>query len=244
MSEFFQTIITAAGTSAPWSFGGYVGPKNLTPIDGIPLLGRAAASYSSPGGQTVIAVPANEYDGYGPQHLALGREHGAKILPVNPHVKGALVTALISAHLMDPDAPLVIAPGDSFIDGGSQRHVEELLARNLDSGTITFNSRGDRWSYVALNRDGLVTQVAEKRVIGQNATTGVFVFRSAEIFIDAAEWCLLNKIQTNDTFYVSSTLNYIVSQGGRVGVARIEREAFSYYSRQDDIWRDESNGSL
>lgn len=244
MTEHFQAIITAAGTSEPWSLGGYVGPKNLTPVDGIPLLSRAAASYSSLGGQTVIAVSTNEYADYEQQYLALGGEHVAKILPVNPHVKGALVTALISAHFMDLNAPLVIAPGDSFIHGGSQRHVVELLARDLEAGTITFNSRGDRWSYVALNRDGLVTQVAEKRVIGQNATTGVFVFRSAEIFIDAAEWCLLNKIQTNDTFYVSSTLNYIVSQGGKVGVAGIEREAFSYYSRQDDMGRQAFNGSL
>jgi hypothetical protein len=244
MPRQFQTIITAAGALPEWKIQGYSGPKNLTPILGQTLLGLAVDSYSCRGSRTVIAIPGSEFARYESNYSDIAAERQAELVPINSGVKGALVTALISADNLDLESPLVIAPGDSYMRYGAQNYIEEILARDLDAGTVTFKSTGDRWSYVALNRDGLVTQVAEKRVIGADATTGVFVFRTAETFLHAAEWCLLNKIQTNEMFYVSSTLNYIISRGGKVGSAETQRELFNYYSRQEDFDGQALNGTF
>jgi hypothetical protein len=124
------------------------------------------------------------------------------------------------------DQPLVIAAGDSCILGGIQEHVSTLLGWGVSAGTIAFKSDDPRWSYLAVNSSNVVTQIAEKSVIGPLATTGVFFFRRGSDFLEAAEWCLVNSAHHRNQYYVSTALNQLLVAGHSVSFVEIPREDY------------------
>ena len=167
--------------------------------------------------------------------LVLGAFPDAHVVAVPSGAKGALASALIAMEGVNLEWPLVVAAGDSMLDGGLQVHVDRFIASNTDAGTIAFASTNPRWSYLSVGDDGVVRQVAEKRVIGSLATTGVFYFRRAGDFLDAATWCLVNNATHNGAYFVSSTMNYMIFQGKQVHYLTIPREKYRSWSLPIDF---------
>ena len=238
MIEDVHTVITAAGDSRPlFMAAGFGGPKNLMRWEGSEVLVRAVNSYSQGRQRTRVALNREECDEW-PTVVCLQSEcPGVVAVTVNPNVAGALVSALLAMDGIPDEAPLVVAAGDSEIDGGITPFVDEFLKSGVDAGTIVFASTNPRWSYVLPGPGGLVRQVAEKRVIGPFATTGVFFFRRAQTFRRAAEWCLVNNARDRGLFYVSTALNYLVMEGLSVRYSEIPREKYRTWSLPVDFVR-------
>jgi choline kinase len=235
-----QRIITAGGDSRQLFMGaGFNAPKSLVRIDGISILERALSSYLEPGDSATVAINQDEAKEYPIAEAVRSFGERIRIVEVNSYVRGALATALVAAVDLDLDTPLVIAAGDSEIAGGLSVHLEKFIENDCHSGTIAFESENPRWSYLSVGEGGKVLEVAEKDVVGPLATTGVFYFKTASLFLQAAEWALLNRASVNNRFYVSTSLNYLISQGLEVGYSVIERTDYAAYSLPADLVRQE-----
>lgn len=213
-----QVAITAAGDSRPMFLGGGFGtPKSLVEVEGRTVLSRAINSYSlSPSSTSVAINRAEDMDWNICAHIE-AEFPGIRTVLVPEGAKGALVSALFAIEPFQLAEPLVVAAGDSEVCGGISPYVEEFLERNLDAASIAFRSGDPRFSYLAVNPHGQVIQASEKRPIGDWATTGVFLFKSVDTFVEAATWCLVNNASLDGIFYVSAALNYVVSESGNVG---------------------------
>ena len=236
MSEPVHTVITAAGDSLPLFLGaGFSSPKNLIKWHGSEVLVRAVKSYSQDWSRTTVALNRDECSDW-PTVDQLQQEcPGVSAALVSRQAPGALVSALVAMKDVPSEAPLVVAAGDSQITGGIAPFVERFLEAEDDAGTVVFPSDNPRWSYVSPGLDGHVRQVAEKRVIGPLATTGVFFFRRAELFQRAAEWCLVNNARDRGLFYVSTTLNFMIKEGLRVTYTEIPRGEYRTWSLPIDF---------
>ena len=236
-SQLFSTIITAAGKADE----SYVAlnpslPKNLTLIENEPILSRAFATYRSlDPSRTRVAVSAEENKTHQTSSALADSIPGSCFVLVNSNLKGALVSALVASEGLDPDSPLIVAGGDSEIVGGIQNVVNDFVNGDYAAGVIVFESTEPRWSYIKNSSDGMVIQVSEKKVIGQFATTGTFYFDSVETFRASAKWCLVNNVQTNGNYFVSSALNFVISQGGRVGYRQIPATDYANYRFASDV---------
>lgn len=231
-----STVITAAGDSRGLFLpAGFDRPKCLLPWQGRAVIEHAIDAYATDLERTTVAIHAGEDDEFAVGARVQEAFPQARVVRIAPGVQGALATALIALDSADPDSPLVVAAGDSAIDGGIGRFIEEFVDRDLDAATVAFPSGNPRWSYLLVDDSGTVQQVAEKRVIGPLATTGVFYFRSAAAFVDAATWCLVNNASHRGTYYVSMTLNFLISRGLRVGYAEIPRSAYRSWSLPVDF---------
>jgi bifunctional N-acetylglucosamine-1-phosphate-uridyltransferase/glucosamine-1-phosphate-acetyltransferase GlmU-like protein len=234
--QLFSSIITAAGKAdeSYLSLNPSV-PKNLTVIRNQPILSRAFATYRSlDPSRTRVAISAEENETHQtPLALADSIPRPCFVL-VNSHLKGALVSALVASSGLDPDSPLIVAGGDSEIVGGIQNIVNEFVDGHYAAGVIVFESTEPRWSYIKHTSDGMVIQVSEKKVIGEFATTGTFYFDSVETFRASAKWCLVNNVQTNGNYFVSSALNFVISQGSKVGYRQIPATDYANYRFASD----------
>ena len=236
-SPLFSTIITAAGKAD----SSYVTrnpsiPKNLTIVRGKPLLARAFATYRSLGQEnTRVAISQNESKNYSTPAALKEFIPAPCFVLVNEHLQGALVSALVASDGLDLCSPLVVAGGDSEIVGGIQDIVSELIAGEYAAGVIVFESSDPRWSYIKNGSDGAVIQVSEKEVVGGLATTGTFFFDSVRTFRECAKWCMVNNVQTNGNYFVSSALNFVISQGGKVGYRQIPTTDYANYRFASDI---------
>lgn len=230
------TVITAAGDSRElFISAGFGLPKSLVKWKGRPVLARAVDSYVTDRAKASVAINAIEDEEWCIGEALLEICPGVSYRRIPPGARGALVSALLALEDMNPDSPLVVAAGDSMISGGIAPFISEFINANAAAGTIAFPSTCPRWSYLSVDDDGRVRQVAEKSVIGPLATTGVFYYRSVQVFIEAATWCLVNNAHLNDNFYVSTTLNYLVSRGQHVAYRLIGREQYRSWSLPVDF---------
>lgn len=231
-----STVVTAAGDSRglflPAGFGQ---PKSLVEWRGREVLARAIDAYAMDPVRTSVAIHAGEDEDWGIGERIAELFPGIVVCRVPNGVMGALASALFGLGDAQWDEPLVVAAGDSMITGGIARFIDGFIHDELDAATIAFPSSNPRWSYLAIDEGGSIRQVAEKQVIGPYATTGVFYYRSARMFLDAATWCLVNNASHNGAFYVSTTLNYLISSGLQVGYETIARSDYQSWSLPIDF---------
>lgn len=204
-------------------------------VGGGKLINQAIQSYRDPSGTLVVGVNKEENAEFPVAGEIKNQFADATVLEVNNNAKGALATAVLASQNLDLDLPLVIAAGDSVIEGGASGHIQSLMSKSSDAGTIVFESSNPRWSYINIGELGNVLQVTEKIVSGPYATVGCFYFKSAGLFLEAAKWVFLNNAQVNGSFFVSTSLNYLISQGMSVNYEVIPRSSYRSFSKPADF---------
>jgi dTDP-glucose pyrophosphorylase len=212
----WQTILTAAGDDdLVFQQAGFRSPKNWVRYKAKSILESAILSYSAPDGLTKVILRQVESSDW-QKHASQLSSRNIKALFLDCPTQGALCTALLGLDDFDPDAPLVVGPGDSFVSEGVTSLVEEFLDGQATAATLLFSGDDERYSYARLMPDGDISEMAEKRRISTWASTGIFIFRRARDFIDAGSWVLQQNMRTGDEFYMSSSFNYLVMRGDKV----------------------------
>jgi len=237
----YQTIVTAAApTRDSFLSAGFPTTRNQMEIDDLPLLFRAVTSAaSSEGPVTVVLNKDEEFSEFAAAGIVEKLLPTARIVHSPTDAKGALVSALLGAEVLNPDLPLLISPGDAFLGQSFESNLN-ANQKDFDGFTLAFRSNSPRWSFLALNSEGDISEVAEKRIIGPLATTGHFFFKRASDFIEASRWVLVNNAQVNGAFYVSTALNYLVSQGLNLGFKEIKRTEYFSFSKPHDFIQQET----
>jgi NDP-sugar pyrophosphorylase family protein len=138
------------------------------------------------------------------------------IIEKNGETSGALSSCLLAIDELDPNQPLVIANSDQVIDDHLDQAISVFNENSAAAGVITFDSVHPRWSYVLDDGNGNVLQAFEKKVVSRNAIAGFYYYDSAKRFLNAASSVLLKNTQTDGVYYISSTLNEIILDGGLV----------------------------
>lgn len=192
-------------------------------------LARALRSYGGLSLSIIVAVPKGREKTV-TKSLEAHSHPGADFLVVgvSERSKGSLASAMaaLSASKCD-DGELIIAAGDTeFLNSEPIAAIQRLFDGGTEMGTIVFQSKDPRFSYLNMSWSGRVNYVLEKKVVGKFATTGVFYFRSAKSFLEAAKWCFVNNATFEGNFYVSAALNYALYLGGNVAWCEIEESHF------------------
>jgi hypothetical protein len=83
---------------------------------------------------------------------------------------------------------------------------------------LTFFSDSPKHSYSRYNYDTrLVTEVAEKQVISNNATVGIYYWKSGSLFVECAESMIDKNIRFNNEFYICPVYNELIfGRNGKV----------------------------
>jgi dTDP-glucose pyrophosphorylase len=102
-----------------------------------------------------------------------------EVVRLEAETGGQAETVLMALDTADEQRALHVWNVDTVIRPGA---VDELPAGNH---LLCFESVSPAMSYVRRRADGTVTEVAEKRVISNWATAGLYGFESAALFIEA-----------------------------------------------------------
>lgn len=189
-------------------------------VVGVSLIERILTSISS--GRTHLVISEEEL-------LTIETTQGVHICKVGS-TQGALVTALLGLKECDLSLPLVICPGDSLlVEGKFQEFIEQSEASDSDISLIVFNSEKPNYSYIR-TIDGVLVEVCEKKVISSLATAGFYYFKSAQLFLDCAEWAIMNNLRTNDSFFIAPSLNYAVIIGSNPSLFQVKESDYFRFS--------------
>ncbi|MEC7028424.1 MAG: hypothetical protein VXW91_02025, partial [Pseudomonadota bacterium] len=217
-------VLAAAGQRLDIHDGGY--PTILAEIDDSPLIERVVQKCAEID-DICFNIALNEEDDR--------RYHITDILQLiveNPNIikfkaetTGSACTAIYCAAAMDQEAELLIVSANELVDISFAEMVGKFRKRNLDAGTLTFQSVHPRSSYVRI-QDDLVVEAAQQRPISRDATAGMFWFRSTGEFVEAAQSMVYKGVDVDGRFFVAPVLNEYVLRQRHIGVIPISTEDY------------------
>ena len=146
-----------------------------------------------------------------------------KIVTVNYLTKGEACTTLLAKEYINNDDPLVIANSDQFIEWNSNEFMYSMIGDSIDGGILTFSNSHPKWSYVKQNNNGFVTEVKEKEVISNEATTGIYYWKRGSDYVKYAEQMIQKNIKVNGEFYVAPVYNEAIQDGKKIKIFHINK---------------------
>lgn len=229
-AERVNVVIPAAGQGKRFAEAGFIYPKPLIDVNGNPMLGVVLDNMRDYGEPIVIAQEKH-LDKYAMRGLF----PGVTFVPLSHQTDGAARTVLEAKHLIDNDNELVLANSDQILRGVYARHfLNYMRDRDADGGIITFPADDPKWSY-ALAEGEKVVRVAEKEVISDQATVGVYYFRRGRDFVKYAEQMIARNVRTNGEFYVCPVFNQMIHAGLEVWTYPVSAGAMVGMGTPEDL---------
>ena len=220
-------IIPIAGGDDAFRDRGFPYSKPLIEIHGKPLVEHVWACLKPLNAEKYVFVVRQEDVRLAHLDEVLHlMEPKAAVVPVAGPTAGAACTAMLAIEHIEADRQLVIANGDQLLTCDLRAALDDFRSRDLDAGTLVFDSVHPRWSFVRVGEDGLVTEAAEKRPISRHATAGFYYFKRGADFVKAAGDMIRKEAHVNGNFYVCPTFNEMILNHARVGVFPIARDSY------------------
>jgi dTDP-glucose pyrophosphorylase len=137
--------------------------------------------------------------------------------------EGAACTTLLAKDFINNDESLVIANSDQFVVW-DEKDFQNSLVGGEDASILTFPSQAVKWSYAKTDKVGLVTEVAEKKVISEDATVGIYFWKKGSDYVKYAERMISKNIRVNNEFYVCPVFNEAIQDNKKVILKQIKKE--------------------
>lgn len=217
-----NVLIPMAGEGSRFANAGYTFPKPLIEVRGKPMIQTVVENLNVEA-RFIFLVRKEHYDKYSLKPMLNLIAPGCEIVLVDGLTEGAACTTLLAKDLIDSDEPLLIANSDQFIEWNSNETLYAFGADGIDAGIVTFQATHPKWSYARLGEDGFVAEVAEKQVISDLATVGVYYWTHGADYVRYAEQMIAKDIRVNGEFYVAPVFNEAIQDGKKVRAKNCDR---------------------
>ena len=219
--EKMKILIPMAGAGTRFEKAGYTFPKPLIEVKDKPMIQVVVDSIGIEAKHIFIAQKSH-YDKYHLKDTLNLISPNCEIVLVNGLTEGAACTTLLAKDLINDDEPLLIANSDQYIDWDSSEFIYSMMADNIDAGILVFESTHPKWSFVKLDKNGFVCEVAEKKPISNLATVGIYFWKKGSDYVKYAEQMIDKNIRTNNEFYVCPVFNEAIKDGKKIKIFKIK----------------------
>ena len=242
MTKKINIVVPIAGRGGAFQQAGYTFPKPLIDINGKTLIEIVVNNIKPKVPHRFIFILLHEHVEKYDMHNVLKRaaREPFETISIRGTTEGAACTAITAIEHINNDEELIIANSDQYIDGGINSFI--TAARKKDtSGTtpdgliMTFPSTHPRWSYVRTNGSDVVIETAEKKVISNQATAGIYYFKKGSDFVNAAQAMILKNIRHNGEFYICPVYNELILAKKRVSVFSIDQKKMHSLGTPEDL---------
>jgi len=217
-----NVLIPMAGAGSRFAQQGYTFPKPLIEIDGKPMI-EVVVNNLNIEATYIFLVQKEHYDKYNLKYLLNLIAPKCKIIILDGITDGAACTTLLAKEYIDNDCPLMIANSDQYIEWNSNECMYAFSADTIDGGILTFSAHHPKWSYAKLDKDGFVAEVAEKKVISDNATVGVYYWKHGSDYVKYAEQMIEKDVRVNNEFYVCPVFNEAIADGKKFRIKQVDK---------------------
>ena len=215
-------LIPMAGAGSRFTNAGYTFPKPLIEVHHKPMIQVVVENLNIKANYIFIAQKSH-YDQYNLKYLLNLIALDCKIVLVDGLTEGAACTTLLAKEFIDNENPLVIANSDQFVEWNSNECMYAFKADSIDGGILTFKASHPKWSYARLSDDGFVAEVAEKKVISEHATVGIYYWAHGSDYVKYAEQMIDENFRVNGEFYVAPIFNFAIRDGKKVRIKEINK---------------------
>ena len=212
-----NVLIPMAGEGSRFAKAGYTFPKPIIEVNGEPMI-KVVLDNLNIEANFIFIIRKEHDDQFNISSTLKQLEPDCKIIKIDALTEGAACTTLLAKDYINSDMPLLIANSDQFVEWDSCEFYHSINS-SIDGAILTFENVHPKWSYVKLDSDGNVTQVAEKEVISNKASVGIYYFANGSDYVRYAESMISKNIRYgqsfngNGEFYVAPVYNEAIAEG-------------------------------
>jgi NDP-sugar pyrophosphorylase family protein len=199
-------------------------PKPLIEIAGRPMVFWALDSIEEmPCSElTVIALAEHEREF---ELRDMFRRHylgKTRFVLLDEVTEGQLCTVVTAQSYIDTDEDILIINSDTYVEADLEKDIQQCGTKC--HGLISVAQLpGSQWSIARTDDKGAVVEVAEKKRISSNASTGHYYFRSGSEFLATALDVISKQEKECGEYYVIRVHHKYIERGWNVGISRATR---------------------
>lgn len=227
-------ILPLAGKGIRFVDEGYITPKPLLKIDGLPMVVKAVECL--PKSDDVVFICLKEHiDNYHLDKKLHKFYENSKIVSLQDVTQGQACTCELGIKKvnLDSEKPIMISACDNGVVYDEQEYLNLLADENIDIIVWTFrNEESSRrnpnaYAWLEVDKDNRVKHVSCKKFIYDDiskthAIIGTIFFRQANFFLDGLKKNYEESITTNEEYYVDDVLNQNIKSGLNVKVFEVK----------------------
>ncbi len=210
-----NVLLPMAGLGSRFTNEGYKLPKPLIDVGGKPMIQRVVENLNIDANYIFLVQKAH-YENYNLGVILPLMVPGCKIIQVDGLTEGAACTTLLAKEFINNEQHLLIANSDQLVDWDSCDFLHHTLSNQIDGSILTFRDNNPKWSYAKINNLGYVTELAEKQVISDIATVGIYFYNRGSEYVKYAEQMIKKDIRVNGEFYVAPVYNEYIADNKKI----------------------------
>lgn len=139
---------------------------------------------------------------------------GCTILRLSRMSGGAMLTALTGVAMLPNDDEAVVVDLADILFTTGPKDPASMLDESVGAIIPCFLSNEPCYSYLR-KEGGRVVEAAEKRVISEHASAGVYIFRDRNSYLSAAQYCLehASTMTVRGVHFICPMANGIIAAG-------------------------------
>jgi HAD superfamily hydrolase (TIGR01509 family) len=217
-----NVLIPMAGAGSRFQQAGYTFPKPLIDVKGKPMIQTVVENLNVEA-NFIFVVQKEHREKYNLDTLLNLITPNCKIVEVNGITEGAACTTLLAKEFINNDQPLLMANSDQFAEWDSNEFMYKMIEQKVDAGILSFESTHPKWSFVKIDENGYVTEVAEKKPISNIATVGIYYWSKGSDYVKYAEQMISKNIRVNNEFYVCPVFNEAIKDNKKIKTFNIDK---------------------
>lgn len=233
-------VIPMAGKGSRFAEKGYAFPKPLIDVNGktmIELVIKNLLPKKISDFRFIFICQKEHYEKYDMHNVfrnAVGGDN-FEVVKLNGITAGAACTVLTAKAFIDNQDDMLIANSDQYIEFNIDDFIEKARSGNKDGLIQTFEASHPKWSYARVDKDGKVLEVAEKKLISNKATTGLYYFKHGADFVKGTEEMIKKDCKHNGEFYVCPVYNELIIDGADIFIEDINIDKMHGLGTPEDL---------
>jgi HAD superfamily hydrolase (TIGR01509 family) len=224
--EKLNVVVPMAGAGSRFEKVGYTFPKPLIDVEGKPMIQVVVESMNIKA-NFIYIVQKSHREKYNLDTLLNLITPNCKIIEVDSMTEGAACTVLLAKEYINNENQLILTNSDQFIEWDSTDFMYQMNEKGYDGGIMCFEATHPKWSFAKTTENNIITEVAEKNPISNQATAGVYYWKHGADFVKYAEQMIEKNIRVNNEFYVCPVYNEAIQDNKTI---------YNYQIPSENMW--------
>lgn len=232
-----NVVIPMAGEGSRFVKAGFKNPKPFIDVAGKPMIERVMENLDCSNARYILIARQAHLDAEKSLVKQIQERFNAVFIGIDQLTEGTACTVLFARKYINNNEPLLIANSDQIVDIKLQDFVDDCEVRKLDGSILTFTDPelNPKWSFAKVDENETVIEVQEKKPISDFATVGIYLFSKGKDFVDGCIDMIVNNDRVNNEFYTCPVYNYVIKNGGKIGIYNIDFDKMHGLGTPEDL---------
>lgn len=215
----YNLLVPLAGKGQRMIDGGYTLPKPIILAGDRHIIDYSLGSIDISECNLIFVIRRDHVCNYAIDKV-LKSKYGEdiKLIITEKNTQGSVSSCYLAKDFIDNDVPLIIFCPDIYFE---PKFIPTDEIFKDDGFILTFKANSSNYSYVQQDENNVVKMTAEKVVISDNASVGVYCFKTGKLFLELAELAIKSDLKNNNEFYICPLYNILIVNGGIVKTKQV-----------------------